>query len=716
MKKPYKEEKEGLKIEVKIIKFLLLVFFLTAEIFPQIPINGFCKYNSFPVDTNYTSLLSLNFNKDFYTDLLLYKPGNKNIVIVKGEKNGRFNTGKVYELPMSISAISPLFSKGKGIEKYAFISRENRKAGIYDFLSDGRPKLLKEINFHSFPGNLSTGDVTDDGKDEILVSGSSFNGLSLLYPYGYKIEQKKIVENVSYSDAILVDITNDYKPDIVGFNVVTNSFDFFTNDGHGKFVKQRTINVGHKITSLHSLDLNLDYYQDLIYVKDKSIDIIYGDYQGSYDTTTSIQTKFHPDKIITGDFNKDGKIDIAYINYRNSILSIIYGKDENSFYPEIIYTQKKNLVDLIPYYSRFIDGIAALTENGNLFTITKLTSVFDNVNIMAGVNPQAITYFDNENNGVYDIAYIDNFNNTLNLYLRNTTGIPNMYYSFKLFKDHKSILTESIGPREKIFYCYSFNERLVESIKINFANNHFERNSIYASGKIKALKLKHDMLNRSYIYVAYVKDDYLGMNIFQYNDYKLKTSDYTKIAKNVTGVALSLLKSNELIYWQYENNSLVLNYAIPELNRNNQITAIPASVDDSIKVITYTEDFWGNKNIEALSFIKTPRKKFAVLSSNQTATIIKEREVPVSFSPSENSQSFFGEIKNNGLKKLFIYSPNNEIINRIDFLATGKDISFSKVVGNNRLGNYFIKNMNYKEFHLVYTNQFNNCITLKKLY
>ena len=85
MKKPYNEEKIGLRIEFNTIRILLIAFFLSEEIFSQIPINGFCQYKNFNIEQNFNCLLSLNYNDDSYSDLILYNPQLKKIVSISGE-------------------------------------------------------------------------------------------------------------------------------------------------------------------------------------------------------------------------------------------------------------------------------------------------------------------------------------------------------------------------------------------------------------------------------------------------------------------------------------------------------------------------------------------------------------------------------------------------------------------------------------------------------
>src|SRR3970040_3202764 len=99
MKKLFCEEKQDFRHDpgnnrgttaLKNFIFLVIIFLLTENISPQIPINGFCRFNDFKVDTGYTKLLMINFNDDAYSDLLLYNPQKKESALVYGAVQGEF--------------------------------------------------------------------------------------------------------------------------------------------------------------------------------------------------------------------------------------------------------------------------------------------------------------------------------------------------------------------------------------------------------------------------------------------------------------------------------------------------------------------------------------------------------------------------------------------------------------------------------------------------
>ena len=682
--------------------------------FSQIPINGFCQYKNFKTDTGYKSLFALNFNNDSYTDLLLFNPDSKKIEALVGEKNGGFGKPFLYSIPYEITNIRNLIDKNKIIKKYAFVSRQRMRAGIYSFTSSGRPYLNYSIKFKSYPENISSADIDKKGKDEFLISGSAFDGLSIVYQTNSGLKEKKIISNTSFSSAILTDLSNDYYPDIAAFNILDNSLIFFYNNGAGVFRKVRSIKFDQPIHNLYSTDLNLDNYNDLIFSEGRSIKIIYGDSASSYSTSTILNTHFKPDKIITGDFNRDGKMDIAYSNNEVGIISIFFGKDANNFYPEVIYTKKNGVQNIIPFYSKFVNGIAAVNLDGYVFTITNLPPYLESANISLGGRPSALSVFDDGNNGISDICYIDNFTHSLDMIVRNASGIPSVFYSYPINENHSQIIVDNILPRIKTFFCHSYGKKLIDIIKIDFALNKVERNSVYAPGDIEDMEIKHTDNNFDNIYLTYKNDKSVGLSILEYKDYKYSISNYPF---NITAYSSSVLLNNEIgmIYWSEKNNIQTLSKAVLSGGTITNNVLFNSKMDSVVSIFSFAGDLFNNDKDACISILKTKNNKFLTVTNDKKTFIIRSSEIPNYFNIDQLNQLFFGEIRPSGLKKLYVYFPDKNFISTIDFINKGRDIVIPKLINVENVNSFFIKKMSSRNFHLVYTNNSNGCITIKQL-
>ena len=212
----------------------------------------------------HTKLFSLNFNNDSYTDIILFDPSSKKIAAVSGKKNENFAEEKVFDFPLQVSNLAPIREKNNEIKKYAFTSRKNLTAGICEFASDGKPKIIHQLSFKSYPEKLSTIDIDNDFQQEILIAGPSFEGLSILKLVDKKLIEINVTAKRSYSDAIFIELTNDGFPDIAAINLLNNSLELFLNNGRGNFKAARSISLNQKAGNLHTFDMNLDSYHDLV--------------------------------------------------------------------------------------------------------------------------------------------------------------------------------------------------------------------------------------------------------------------------------------------------------------------------------------------------------------------------------------------------------------------------------------------------------------------
>lgn len=714
MKKPYNVEKAGLKIELNITSILFIALIISKELFSQIPINGFCQYKSYKVDAGFTSIFALNFNNDSYTDLILFNPDLRKIETLAGEKNGGFGRPIIFSISYEITNIRNLNDRNKKIKRYAFVSRQKMRAGIYSFTASGKAYLNNSIKFKSYPENISTADIDKKGSDEFLISGSAFNGLSIVYQTPSGLREKKIIENTSFSNAVFTDLSNDNYPDIAAFNVLNNSLIFFYNDGAGGFRKVRTIKFDQPIHLLHSTDLNLDNYNDLMFSEGKSINIIYGDSASSYSITTSIKTKYKPGQIITGDFNRDGKIDIAYANYKKGILSIFYGKGGNNFYPETIYSKKDGIQNIIPYYSKFVNGIASINLNGYIFTITNLPPFLENTNISLGVRPSAISFFDDGNNGIIDICYIDNYTHSLDFIVRNTSGVPSTFYSYPIFENHSSIIVDNTIPRIKTFFCYSYGKRLIEILKVDFAQNKIEKNSIYSPGIIEDLKIRHTDNNFDNIYLTYSNGSSVGLSIMEYRDYKYSISNFPV---TTTSFCSNIFANNEIgmIYWSKGKNNQTLSKAALSGGTVSSSVLYKLKIDSVTSIFSFTGDLFNNDKDATISILGTNTNKFVTVTNDKRTFFIKHSEIPDYFKIDNPNQLFFGETRPNGLKKLFVYFPERKFIGTIDFLNRGRNLVIPKLINADNIDGFFIKKMSSRNYHIVYTDKSIGCITIKQI-
>jgi hypothetical protein len=698
--------KTGLKTEANkyIILFILLLNYTSSA---QIPLNGFCKYNKFDSEPGYQSILPLNYNNDSYTDLLLFHNSQKNLLLMEGDNTGSFTRQSTITFRHPVSTVRNLSITGGYSRSYIAVSRKNRTASVFNFNEDGRLFILDEIKFNSYPERIDIGDVALDQSPDVLVSGSSFDGISILHIKSGKITETKAVKGNAYRYAVFTDFNNDGYPDITAVNLFDKSIDFYSNNTRGRFTISRSVPLTSLPLNFNSTDIDLDYFEDIIWSEKNRINIIYGDVHSDYEESVSLTTKYTPHILVTGDFNKDGNIDIVYADTVAGSVSVFFSSGERQFFEEHLLLKKKNITSIVPYYSKFITGIAAYSSDGSVYMISNLQLLGDDVSLSAGIKPGVLIHFDYLNNGINDIAYIDEEGPTLNLIIRANTGIPELLYKYMLHYPHQEITTDNYSGEIKVFYCWSRGEKLIEVITADFGEGKLSRNSLYATEKIHDLKIKPVKGKPAVIYAAYIKEDKsAGANIFEFYDFRYTRVDYSAFAVDVEDIT-PYISNNEEGFYTWQKRGLLRLYYHNIRNLVDSKNLGELRIGES--VVSFTADILNTGTPTQIAYIKGGN---TFVTAGDKLNIIRSTGTPAI---DNNYQFWAGEIRSGGLKRLFVYIPEKKSLQRVTLYNRGKDLILSELISGININRYFVKNMGVVDYHVIYSDSEENCITIKRI-
>jgi hypothetical protein len=696
--------KTGLKNEVN--KYIFFLFFLlNYNLSAQISLNGFGKYNKYETPAGYQNLITLNYNNDAYTDLLLLSPSKKQLSLLEGDNTGSFSRNSNFNFRYPVSAIKNLSIDNRYYRSYVTVSRRSRTASVINFNEDGL-YILDEMKFDSYPERTDVSDITLDQSPDLLISGSGFDGLSILHIRNGKITESKVVEKGAFRDAVFTDFNNDRYPDITAINIYDQSIDFYNNNTRGRFTLSKSVPLNKIPFAIYSTDIDLDYFEDIIWNVKEGITILYGDENASYENSVFINTLYVPHIIITGDFNRDGNIDLAYADTLSGAVSVFFADEERNFSGEHLLFIKQNVISLVPFYSKFISGLAAYSSDGYIYTVTQLLSFSDDVSLIAGIKPGAVDYFDYQNNGINDIVYIDEGDESLNLLVRNNSGIPDKFFKHKLHLPHKEILIDNYSREVKIFYCWTRGEKLIEIITADLAENRLSRSSLYTTEKIHDLKIKPVRGKPAVIYAAYINKKTAGVNVFEFYDFRYIRGDYNAFALDVEDISPFITGKDEGFFTWQKRNSLDLYY---HNMRNLAEFRKMGEVVSGEEIITFTADIFNSDSPAQLAYLKG-NGFYSVTASGIIK--INSGKVPVI---SGKHQFWAGTVRTGGLKRVFIYLPEKKSLERITLFNRGKNLILSELISGITVNRFFVKNMGTINYHVVYSDSEENCITIKRI-
>jgi hypothetical protein len=714
LNKHCKEERTDLITELARLNVILFCLLFFNSAFSQIPINGFCNLNSFPSFTGYTLVTTYDVNNDSYPDIILYSPNHNSIIIAEGEEKFEFTNYKIIKVPYYLSNLIPLGEESTYPMDYVFTSRKSRTAGIFNISSSADFNPIAELGFDSFPENISTADINNDGYSEYLISGSGFNGLSILFFRNDKLTEKKINMNQSYSQAVFTDVSNDGSPDITAFNLISNSIDIFYNDGAGNFELIRQIDPEAYVESIQSLKIDNDEYIDLVYTEGNSFKILFGDFRSAFDSTMVINTQYIPHRYVIGDLNSDFVNDVAYIDTTLGLVSVLFGKGGNRFYDEILYLKKEGIININLISSNTSTGLALLNYNGVITTVSKLSSLQVKMNFVPAIEASVISSFDYGNDGVMDISYIDSFSNSINILINGRNGIPLSYYSEIVSGEHNIIKVNDTDPFKKVFYAYSQGNKMLEAVKFNFISDEVENHQLYTTGSIEDIEIyKSKKVER--IYLAYQRNNFLRFGEYYYKDSDYVLKEYATIDSNVVAAKIFSSKEPIINYWKTTGDSLqsIEVKLSPRGINYNYMGIIDIIPDYSINFLT--QFLSSKKNPISFALFNSDTQFFGIVSDKSMFNISKPIGYQYDFIADKTSLLYCEGSKQFVNQNAFLYIWRDGYFNKLVINDYGNDLILTRLFDAKQVMDFIVQDFTNEKNYLIYTQQSEGFLSLQRL-
>lgn len=708
MMKLSQDERTASKTGLSKFKTLLLFVLLSEIIFPQIPFKGFCKLNSFSIDSGFTKIFSFNFDQNEHSDLLVFNPIEKKAKIFIGSSGTKFISNKTISFPLEVSVIEPIILPNNMIETFAFSSRKKRSFGIYKFSSTGNPSIITKLKLDSYPENISIKSNHAEGYSEFLISGNSFNGLSIISYQKNNLKEKKITQNRLFQNAQFIDINSDGFEDIAALNSIENKLHLFFNNSRGDYTELRYLSFSDDVLSMKVFDINYDQFKDLIISTTSGVMIYFGDATASFSKSVQVKTEYSVDKFIIGDFNRDGFFDINYINTDKGIISTIFAKEFFSFYPELIHKKKKGIIDVIPFFSKFVYGAAFLNMSGEVNILSAVSSMSDDQQLAIGIEPNLITSFDHIDNGIVDFSFTDEFDKKLKFIIRNTAGLPEKIYEIKLYEDHTKLLEFSNSKSVKTFFLFSTDKRVIEAIEIDFEKYSFKRRFHYAEGPIQDLTIKTDNKGVAELFILYSKNEILNLQVITKTAINYNQKLYTDLTSNWFNPFLFFEEGLTIGYWQFESDLIKLNFLNLNEKDRNPLNKLVLSRNNQL-LISSSNKLSGKEGFNFTGLFLNEEEIYLVTGRNEPK-LYQAKNTKNGFRIPDKNQLFFGKTNS-----IFVYNSKLKALTEFTTSKLNDQLFMADKINDIELSNYTIQNLDQRNFHLIFTNNKSGNIEVRQL-
>jgi len=297
-----------------------------------------------------TSIFLGNGDGTFTFQSIVYSSGGGAIIAADFNKDGKSDLGVVdtFALNPELNSVTILLGNGDG----TFQAPSSYAMGAYpaaivagDFNGDSQPDLaIANANCPLGIGpNFAFTSCTAGSVTVLLGEGQGLFGGT---PVGAS------AAGIAPVFLLPVDLNGDGKPDVVVVNQGDDTVSVLLGNGDGTFKPQTTYPTGHFPASVQAGDFNGDGKMDLAVVDQVcattanscsagAVSILLGKGDGTFLPRTDFTVGLTPDTVVVGDFNGDGKLDLAVGNnglQLGNTVSVLLGNGDGTFRTPVNYT------------------------------------------------------------------------------------------------------------------------------------------------------------------------------------------------------------------------------------------------------------------------------------------------------------------------------------------------------------------------------------------
>ena len=313
------------------------------------------------------------------------------------------------------------------------VTADYNSGKITVFLGAGQGNFSAGVAYDAgpHPSSVAVADIDGDGVLDVLACSDTEGTISVLPGAGDGTFRPRRSYAVGFNSSFMVtgDLGGNGKADVAVAGKTGNQLAVLLNDGNGGLQKPIPYTLSKTPAALTLANLNGDGFTDIALANQGgTVSILLGMGAGQFRPLADISVASGPlSSIVAGDFNNDGKIDLAVAQPGQKLVSILIGKGDGTF-----ISTSSSSVGNDPLFLLKADvggdGVAdliAVNQASNTFSVLigNGDGTFKSaVDFVAGNAPVAAVAGDFYGNGHADLAIINQSSQTASLPLGNGDG------------------------------------------------------------------------------------------------------------------------------------------------------------------------------------------------------------------------------------------------------------------------------------------------------
>jgi hypothetical protein len=381
-----------------------------------------------------------DFNGDGTLDVAVADSGTHTVTVFLGNGDGTFRFAGRYATAGNSWDIAAGDLTGNGI--LDLVTADLTGGTVSVLLGNGDGTFRPGGVFAAGPGDsgLVLGDFNGDGHLDVATANSGCSTVSILFGDGTGRFAPPVNYTVGEGPQALTagDFDHDGSLDLAVANSNSNTVSILLNNGHGVFTPGAVLPVGISprgiaagvFTTSGNLDLAVSNSQS------DTVTIYLGDGHGGFTWAGDVPTANGPANpavgptdwpygVLVGDFNGDGKLDVATMNILSTSVTILFGDGNGHFTLGAQIPTGETLGGAVGDFNGdgLLDIITANKESSDLSVILgQAGGGFRMMRTAVTTGPVAVATGDFNNNGFRDLVTVNPSFGTVEVSLSNGDG------------------------------------------------------------------------------------------------------------------------------------------------------------------------------------------------------------------------------------------------------------------------------------------------------
>jgi hypothetical protein len=290
-------------------------------------------------------------------DLVVANGGSNNVSVFLGNGDGSFQAAVNYAAGTNASSVAVGDFNGDGKLDLAVANNGSNNVSIFLGKGDGTFQAAVNYTAGTNPNSVAVGDFDGDGELDLAVANAGGSNVSILLGRGDGTFQAPVnyAAGSAPNSVAVGDFDGDGKLDLAVANILDNNVSILLGNGNGTFQAAINYAAGTNPNGVAVGDFNGDGKLDLA-VADRgssnfvlgSVSILLGNGDGTFKAAVNYTAGYSSLSVVLGDFNGDGKLDLAVPNadvggnFVTGSVSIFLGNGDGTFQPKVDYAAGSN--------------------------------------------------------------------------------------------------------------------------------------------------------------------------------------------------------------------------------------------------------------------------------------------------------------------------------------------------------------------------------------